>query len=392
MTSSPFLLLRLADVFAPEATGRRDVLVAAGRILAMGEDLSAEANALGAEVFVWSGRAIPGLLDQHVHYLGGGEGDGPFARMPELRFEDLAAGGVTTAVGLLGSDFEGKTLDLLLRRAKEFERRGITALAYTGAMALPAPHLTRSVRSDLVLLDAIVGAKTAVSERSCPNLDPIALAALAGELVSARGMTGKAAVLHVHVGRLKTALRPIFDLIRALDLPLDMVTPSHVNRSPEITPLFEDALRFARMGGTIDVTCCLGPLDGLPSGIDPVEAVRRALDAGVPLERITLSSDAGVAVPDGRGGARAVPADILFRDVRRLVHEAGFTWTDALAPATTNVARVLRLAGRKGRIAPGFDADLVLLSDDDRIARVMAGGRWIHVGANDLHLPSSRIP
>lgn len=377
MTGSDFLRLRIAEISAPEPLGARDLLVGAGRILAIGPDLSAEAAALGAADFVWPGRAIPGLVDHHMHFLGGGDGDGPLARVPELAFTAIAGAGITTAASLLGSEFEAKNLGQLVRRAVELERLGLTTLVYTGAMVLPGPTLTGSVRSDLALIDRVIGAKTAISERTTPNLDPAGLARLAGDLVAARSATGKAAVLHFHVGRLKTALRPLFDLIEAIDPPLDLLVPSHINRSPTVSPVFEDGLRFARMGGTIDFTCCLGPLDNLPSGIDPVEAVRRALDAGVPLDRITFSGDAGVAVPDGRGGSRPVPPSILFRDVRRLVREGGLSWRDALAPATVNPARVLRL-DRKGRIAPGLDADLVLLDADDRIARVMAGGRWIH--------------
>jgi len=49
--------------------------------------------------------------------------------------------------------------------------------------------------------------------------------------------------------------------------------------------------------------------------------------------------------------------------------------SDALALATSNVARVLGLSRRKGRVRPGFDADLVLVDQDDRLDTVMARGR-----------------
>jgi beta-aspartyl-dipeptidase (metallo-type) len=47
----------------------------------------------------------------------------------------------------------------------------------------------------------------------------------------------------------------------------------------------------------------------------------------------------------------------------------------ALRPFTSNVARLLRLH-RKGRIAPGRDADLVVLDENNRIRDVMASGVW----------------
>jgi beta-aspartyl-dipeptidase (metallo-type) len=376
--ASGLCLLRRAHVFAPADLGVQDILIGGGRILAMEPDLSAVAASLRglvSTIELPAGRLIPGLIDQHAHFIGGGEGDGPDARMPELGLTDFARAGITTAVGLLGSEIEAKSLPLLLRKAHELGRAGLTTFIYTGAMALPAPFLTRSVRSDIVLIDKVIGAKSALAERAFPNLDRAALAGLAGELVQARAMSGKASVLHFHVGRLQSGLDALFELIERFDFPIAQAVPTHVNRLPELSPVFAQGLRLAEAGGTIDFTCCLGPLDGIATGLDPVESVLRALDAGIRPERITLSSDAGVAVPDGGGGFRAVPPSILFRDLRRLAVEQGLGWTQALAFVSGNVARVLGLGDRKGTLAPGFDADLALVQDDDRVVWTMSSGR-----------------
>jgi beta-aspartyl-dipeptidase (metallo-type) len=42
---------------------------------------------------------------------------------------------------------------------------------------------------------------------------------------------------------------------------------------------------------------------------------------------------------------------------------------------TSNPARLLMLS-RKGRLAPGADADLVVLDETGGVADVMARGRW----------------
>jgi imidazolonepropionase len=64
----------------------------------------------------------------------------------------------------------------------------------------------------------------------------------------------------------------------------------------------------------------------------------------------------------------------------------GFAPEEALAACTVNAAHVLARADRKGRLAAGYDADLVLLAADDwrhlayhlggQVVRtVIAGGR-----------------
>jgi beta-aspartyl-dipeptidase (metallo-type) len=323
---APLTLLRAKNVYAPNPLGVQDILIGGGKILACGSKLSPPAQLAGMVdvVTLPRGKLIPGLIDQHQHFIGGGEGNGPGARMPELSPEAIAAGGVTTAVGLLGVEAEAKSLTQLMQKAAQLERAGLSTYIYTGAMALPAPHLTQSIGSDIALIEKVIGAKSAIAERAFPNLDFAAFASLAGALVRARATTGKSAVLHLHVGRLRQSLAPLLDLIDRIGFLLDQAVPTHINRSAEISPVFEQGIKFAKDGGVIDFTCCLGPMDNITSGIDILDAVGRALDAGVPPDRITLSSDAGVAVPDPREprGFRAVPPSILFRDLKRLATKA----------------------------------------------------------------------
>jgi imidazolonepropionase len=59
--------------------------------------------------------------------------------------------------------------------------------------------------------------------------------------------------------------------------------------------------------------------------------------------------------------------------------QLGLAPEEALSACTVNAADVLRLADRKGRLAPGFDADLVLLAADDwRHLAYHLGGPVVH--------------
>lgn len=63
--------------------------------------------------------------------------------------------------------------------------------------------------------------------------------------------------------------------------------------------------------------------------------------------------------------------------VRRAVRSVGLPIESAVAAASTNPARLLGLSDVCGAIAPGLDADLVLMDDALEVQRVMKAGAWI---------------
>mgnify|MGYP002391752527 FL=1 len=104
-----------------------------------------------------------------------------------------------------------------------------------------------------------------------------------------------------------------------------------------------------------------------------------ALDAGVPVDQITLSSDSNGSMPifDEKGNVvRLGVGDIqcLFDDWRLLV-KAGLSLEDSLKIVTVNPAKRTGLFESKGSIEPGKDADLLLLGPDLNIDSVVAKGR-----------------
>jgi N-acetylglucosamine-6-phosphate deacetylase len=75
---------------------------------------------------------------------------------------------------------------------------------------------------------------------------------------------------------------------------------------------------------------------------------------------------------------RSLAGSTLTMDeaLRRAVTDSGLSMEQAAAAAATNPARVLGLQARIGAIAPGRQADLVVLDDGLRVAAVMAAGAW----------------
>ena len=67
------LLVQNADLYAPERIGPRDILIAAGRIVAIADRIDPAGLPSPCEVLDARGRfVVPGFVDSHVHVTGGG--------------------------------------------------------------------------------------------------------------------------------------------------------------------------------------------------------------------------------------------------------------------------------------------------------------------------------
>jgi N-acetylglucosamine-6-phosphate deacetylase len=70
----------------------------------------------------------------------------------------------------------------------------------------------------------------------------------------------------------------------------------------------------------------------------------------------------------------------MERVVRHVVGEGIATAAQAVRMASTVPAGVLGLEGRKGRIARGYDADLVALDSELKVAKTWVAGLVVHGG------------
>jgi N-acetylglucosamine-6-phosphate deacetylase len=68
----------------------------------------------------------------------------------------------------------------------------------------------------------------------------------------------------------------------------------------------------------------------------------------------------------------------LDQGVRNLIRETGCSLEDALATVTTTPARLLGLTQERGRVAPGYIADLVLLSPELQVQATIARGQIVY--------------
>ena len=374
-------LLAGAEVYAPEALGRRDLLLAAGRILWLGERApELPAGLLGERIELAGLRLLPGLIDGHAHLTGGGGEAGYGSKVPPMRPGDFARAGVTSVVGVLGTDDCSRSTAELVIAARGFEAAGLSAWCHSGGYHLPPVTLTGSVRGDIVHVDRIIGlGELAISDHrsSQPTLDE--LLRLASEAHVAGLMTGKAGILHLHVGDGPRGLEAIRQALDTSEIPARVFNPTHVNRRKA---LFDEALDLADRGCWIDLTAF--PVADDEDAWAAEVALGRYLDAGRPPERITVSSDGGGCLPvfdaEGRVAQFDVGRPSALAACLKALLDTGWPLEQVLPAFTSNVACLLRLPG-KGRLAVGADADLLTLDAQGRVHDVWAQGRrWLAAG------------
>ena len=331
--------------------GRRaTILIAGGRIEYVGElDARALARLVECDVVDAGGCVVaPGLIDPHQHLIGGSGEEGFASQTAEIAHDRLLASGITTVVGTLGTDTTTRTLPGLLAKVKGLRERGVHAWMWSGGY--DARPLTGSIRDDVILIEEIIGAgEIAVADRRGVCFDARALARLAADCYVAGTLANKAGVLHLHVGDGRQRLSIVRELLDDFEVVPQSIYPTHVNRNEE---LFREAAELTKRGVSVDLDLVdenLGDWIRIYDG-DP--------------SMLTISTDA----PIGR-------CEALLEQIRDVVNAGLMTLDDALALATRNTARVLKLHDA-GEIAAGRRADLLLLDANTlQIRRAIVAGR-----------------
>ena len=371
-----FELITNASVYAPEPLGIRHLLICAGKIAWIGEQVPQLDDALEVEVTDLDGaRLVPGFIDAHTHLTGGGGEAGPSTRVPPLALSQITRAGVTSVVGLLGTDDLTRTPQNLVSQVMGLREEGLSAWCYTGGYHVPVVTLTGSVRGDIVNLEPVIGVgEVAISDHrsSQPTRDEILR--LAGEAHVAGLMTGKAGIVHLHLGDGARGLSMIRECLEFAEIPPRVFNPTHVNRNK---PLFEQACELSGLGCNVDLTAY--PADPSEQGWSAEDAVQRFLDQGFDRNRLTISSDGGGCLPrfdeQGQLTKLGFASCQAMADCFKNLLDRGLPPETVLPFLTRNVANLLKLP-RKGRISRGCDADLLVVDRHNRIDSVMARGAW----------------
>ncbi|XZH19633.1 beta-aspartyl-peptidase [Clostridium perfringens] len=356
-------VIKNIEVYDPEYLGKKDIVILSDKIEGLYDSLNIPKDFINIQVIDGEGMiAVPGFIDCHVHIIGGG-GEGGFrTRTPELQLSSIVKGGITTIVGCIGTDGVCRDMKGLVAKTHALCEEGVTCYCYTGSYDIPVNTITKTIKSDLLLIDKVIGVgEIALSDHrsSQPTYEQfvnIVAQARVGGLLS-----GKAGIVNVHLGNGKRMIEYITRLINETEIPANQIIPTHMGRSRE---LFEAGINHAKAGGQIDLTTSSDPQHLEEGEVRAGEGLKKLLDAGVDIERITFSSDGNGSMPlfDENGelkGLGICSVESLFNEVKEAI-KLGVPLEKAIRVITSNVANVLKLS-HKGFISTGKDADIILL-------------------------------
>ncbi|MGL5788174.1 MAG: beta-aspartyl-peptidase [Bacteroidales bacterium] len=361
-------LIKNARLYTAENNGLSEILISGNKIVEVADRI--DTGNLEIETIDAAGSLVtPGLIDLHVHVIGGGGQTGFSSLAPEVRVTKLIECGTTTVVGMLGTDGFVKQLPQLYAKTMSLRMNGLSAYMLTGFYGLPTPTLTDSVTEDLIYIDPVIGCKIAICDDRSSHPTEQELLRIINQVRLGGFTSAKGGVMHIHLGALEDGMTLLLDIAKKYPTLIRYISPTHTIRTES---LFRQAIDFAKLRGMIDIST------GGTKFTEPYKAVLMALEEGVNVEQMTFSSDgnAGVRRIDLQTGLDTytlAPLHLNLEQTIKLIREGGLHPKDAFKLITENPAKVMNLKG-KGHIAAGYDADFCFFDAEYNLQTVIANG------------------
>ncbi len=362
-------------VVTPGATLEATVSVSDGRIAAVLPGRAGDVVSCGDR---W---LIPGLIDTHVHGGGGAQCNTADPEEVTAVADFHVAHGTTSLLATTAS----AGIDELERSLRAIGAASSAAVVLGAHLEGPFLHRERPGAMDAKtflepspsVLARLLAAGAVTMMTVAPELDG------ALELIAALAAAGVVVSLGHSEATYEAAGAAVDAGARSVTHLFNAMAPFH-HRRPGLTGAALD----------LDGLSCELICDGVH--VDPV-AMRLALRAkGTSGLRLVTDAISGAGMGDGdytlgratlsvRGGRATLPGSAVIAGstltmdaaLANAVRFLGVTVEEAVTMGAANPAALLGLHDRKGAIAAGYDADLVVLGEDLRAQATMVAGRWV---------------
>ena len=315
---------------------------------------------------------------------------GPESRTPEAKLYELIEGGITTLVGLRGTDDVSRSLENLLTKLRGLENEGLTTFMWSGSYTIPTKTLIQDgdIKKDIMLIDKIIGVKGCLSDHrsSIPSIHKISK--LISDCRVGGLISGKAGKAYFHVGNDKEKLNLLFKIVNETSVPINSIYLTHMGRNKE---LLIEGEKWIRKGGYIDFTS--------DSDYNKDQQATNALLYLAQNEQndfrlISISSDSYGSFPkfDRDGNLISYSygkPNSVFLQIKKLIKKHNWSIEKAFSLATSNISNFLKFK-KKGELKEKFDADILIIDfqsfDIDYVlsrGEILKNTTWIKKGMFD---------
>lgn len=376
-----FKLIKNGHVYSPADLGVKDILLWEDRVIKIGENLKIPEGFEGKE-FDLSGKIIiPGIVDTHVHITGGGGEGGFTTRTSEITFEEIAEAGVTTLVGVLGTDGYARRVEDVLVKCMALREEGFDCYFLTGSYTFPITTMRGSVAEDIIFNEYCLGTgEVAHCDHRGSLMRYEEFTRLAADTRNGARLAGLKGVLNIHLGNYP---EPADFFIRACEEDITfrpLIVPTHVTRKYDV---FDSCLKFLEYGGQIDITAGSDG-DTSQKSYGSVEGLEIIYKKYGTLDRVTMTSDGNGSAPiwDELGnmiGMGKGSSKVLLADLKKATKNGIIPFEETLRTMTTIPAAVYGLKNSAGTIVENGTANFAILDENlDLVETILNGKRvWI---------------
>jgi len=374
-----FRLLKKGHVYSPKDLGVKDILLWEDRIIKIGEDLKIPEGFAGEEIDLSGHIIIPGIVDAHVHITGGGGEGGFTTRTSEITFEEIAEAGVTTLVGVLGTDGYARRIEDVLVKCMALREEGFDCYFLTGSYTFPITTMRGSVAEDIIFNEYCLGTgEVAHCDHRGSLMRYEEFTRLAADTRNGARLAGLKGVLNIHLGNYPN---PAEFFIKACEEDITfrpLIVPTHVTRKSVV---FESCLKFLEYGGQIDITAGSdGNADRSSVGsVNGLEIIYKKYGT---LDRVSMTSDGNGSAPvwDELGnmiGMGKGSSKVLLSDLKKAAQRGVIPFEEILRTMTTTPAAIYGLKNSAGTIAENGTANFAVLDENLDLARTILNGKTV---------------